>query len=344
MAEAKHKIEAANRRTLKVVLWILLSAVILIFIVLTVKKFASEREKSEDLREQRTAAENAAKKADALNKQYSKPIKTGGDTDDERRYGYDVLYAHHGLMIMLIESKINIERPVITLEVINDSEEKMTASIEYASVEGLNRWPDFEVELEPGKSEKKEVDFNTDSFKNVTVKNIRLCFHVYNEDGSIDEYSKAVNIDYRKTNHTGWHAPSDYTGVYRSELYEFDASLFSYEAQDDCDYYRSTVYLRSENADDMVIAMTGYKLYDKKGNELSEDLSVAYFEAFMPGYTLTNRYIKLFVDKSVKQEDLGRIDIDAEIYPREEEITKDTEKEKVSFTVYFGMIVPMTDD
>lgn len=333
-----------NRISLKTVFTVIITVAVIIGGIMLVKKFADEKEKGEELRQQKTAEEQAAKEVEEVKKQYGTVKGTTGDTDNTRRYGYDVLYANHGLRVMLIESKIYIDKPELTLDIINESDQKMTISTDYVSVNGLAEWPEFECEAEAGKTVTQKLVIDSDALRNVNINRLRICFYVTNEDFSISEYSKAIVIDYANARDGNWIPPSVCETVYESELYTFSAYPVELREESPRNYYRSAIYLQNNRNADLVISMTGYTLYDKNGSEIDSDKHTAQFYSFMPGKTLTNRYFKLKVDESIKKEELGEAIIEAEIYPRDEEDSDELGRETVIFTVTFDNIIDFEEN
>ena len=320
-----------KKKQLKIVLTVLAAAA-LVFIV---KSLFNENKEGEERRKQQNIQESIDRGVTDEKSKYAEPIATTADTDDTRRYGYDVLYAHHGVKILLTESKIYIDEPEITLNISNESNEKFTVEIQYCVVNGLTYHPVLNCEVPPGESVDSKFLLDSSKMKEIKLSKLRLCFTVYNEDFSIYENSAAILIDYDRLPLDSWNASENSVQVYEDELHRINAGPC--ETTDTASGFKNSLSLITKNDDpnDLEIYMTGCRLFDKNSNEISEEDYSAVFYSILPGSSLSSSKLTVKIkNSSVKPEELGELFLAAAIVPRG---AKDLDgAEKIIFTVPFN--------
>lgn len=318
-----------NKKKIATLIIVLLAIIGIFFMA---KKFFTENEAGTERRKQENAkAENAREIANEQS-HYGIPLKTSADLDDTRRYGYDVLYAHHGVRILLEESKIYIDEPELTFNIINDSDEEFNIGVQYCAVNGLTYHPDFDCKVPAGEKVQEKMVLDSEKMKEIKVSKIRLCFLVCNNDFSIYESSKAVKIDYDNLPIDTWNAASNTVTVYEDSVYIINASAFEKSKTSSGFRCTASIITRNDNSEDMELYMNGYKLFDKNGRELSEDGYSASFYSVLPGNALSSSTLTLKINSDkIAPEDIDELMVIAALVPRG---TKDySDAETISFRV-----------
>ena len=176
---------------------------------------------------------------------------------------------------------------------------------------------------------------NYDKMKEIKVSKLRLCFTVYNSDFSIYENSEAVLVDYDRLPMDSWNASTNSVPVYENGAFKINAG--PYETDNISNGFKASLSLISKNDDpeDMEIFMRSCKLFDKKGNEISEDDYIVVYSSVLPGYSLSSSTLTVKVKSdTVKPDDLGELNMTAVIVPRGTKELEDAET--LSFTVPFN--------
>lgn len=327
------KTDSAKGKKLELKTVIIVSAIIVaaLLLIFTVRKFMTEKEKGELIQQEKKNAQDATYEAETLEKQFAKPILTAGDTDSTRRYGYDVLYANHGLRILLKESHIYIDEPKLTFDFINESDTDFAVKIEYCVINGQTFHPFLNTEIPAGQTVTDSTEFNFNKMREIKISKLRLCFKVSNSDYSIYEDSDAIRIEYDKSPNDSWNAPSDAVNVYKSSVYSIDAQPAKYSDSTKGYKAESCIFFKNDTVNDMELYLDSCKLFDKKGKEISDDYYYASFMELAPGNSLANDYLSLNVDSKIDKDSLDELMVIAKLSPRGEVKNKDAET--ISFRV-----------
>ncbi len=317
------KAEQTKGSTVKRLIPIIIAAAVLVGLAFSVKKFLAEKEKGEAQRLERQAEEKAKEEAEAVGKLYGKPVSTVADTDDVRRYGYDVLLARHGVRVMLKESKIYADTPQITFEMINESDEDFTIKLVYCVINGLTCKPSLETNIPAGKTVTDTVDFDYDKIAEIKINKLRMCFKIMNEDFSIYEDSKAIRVNYDNSDKTNaWIPPDSAEPVYESSTLTISDDGFSLEDSDDGGKIAySELYYNNDTSHDLLFYMNSCQLFNKKGSEISSDHYYVTYRDMAPGNscTYTADSIVFWIDDTIDPDDLGELLLIANTSPRDEE-------------------------
>ncbi|MCR5122989.1 MAG: hypothetical protein K6B74_11280 [Ruminococcus sp.] len=305
------KTEQTKRSNIKRLIPIIIAAAVIVGLAFSIKQFMAEREKGESQRLERQAEEKAKQEAEAVGKLYGKPYSTVGDTDDVRRYGYDVLFARYGVRVLLKESKIYTDVPELTLEMVNESDEDYTIKLSYCVTNGITLEPSLETKVPAGKTVTDTVVFDYNVMSMFKINKLRMCFLIMNDDYSIYEESEPVKINYDSSQTTNtWEPPDDGLSVYDSSTLKVYTGFFSLTNGDDGGHIiRSELYYNNYSGSDINIYMNSCKLFDKKGSEIDNKHYHVSYSDMLPGNSYVNslRSIVIWTDDTIKTDDLDEL-------------------------------------
>lgn len=215
------------------------------------KKYAQQQEHSE-----------AQQKAEEERKQM--PILTIGDTDNERRYGYEVLYKHDGMTITIEKCVKHGDTADLTLKFVNDTDEELTVAADYFAPNSYISNCDMAVDV-PANGKKTETveGFNDLLRKSEEIKDIRMVFNVLSDNNDYYRVSKQIHVmfDLKSTEPDNF----DKEPVLYSE--EAGITMWFIETKADQDDYgeiNGTVfecYVRNDSDIDQKLSLKNYTCY-----------------------------------------------------------------------------------
>lgn len=136
------------------------------------------------------------------------PILTIGDTDDERNYGYDVLYRHDGITITLLASYFDGEEKDIKIAIENDTDKDIQVRTAYTAANGTLSDAYLRADIAAGETSEETISYLNEFLRSGTdIDDVELRFCFINDDDEEDYYttplySKQIKIIYRKAEHT----------------------------------------------------------------------------------------------------------------------------------------------
>lgn len=141
-----------------------------------------------------------------------KPILTEGYTDDDRRYGYEVLYRQYGITITVDELKRNGSSYDLVLNIKNDSDHRMNVFSSYIAPNSYTSTAEFDVYVSPQSEIQTTVENINDLISvRAAITDIRMKIGVHDEteDGEY-LYSDQIHTYFDLEGSVPNHDSSDY--------------------------------------------------------------------------------------------------------------------------------------
>ena len=149
-------------------------------------KGKNKSEKEYDQQQRRSDAQQEAEE-----ERKSLPILTEGDTDDDRRYGYEVLYRHDGVTITVEELKKHGGSFDLTLRLKNENDTEKSIYSRYFAPNSYISNSDFDEAVEPHSEKTVTVENINDLINDSTITDIRMKFIIYDD---LDNYVTSKQI------------------------------------------------------------------------------------------------------------------------------------------------------
>ena len=241
----------------------------------------------------------------------SVPIQTHGDTDTKRRYGWDVLYAHDGLRIVLTSSKLHSADPVFVFDIINDSKKEKTVELACGAID--NSWFPMEMSctVKPKETASASTTAHSDYFDSRNILIMRLCFRITDTGDGKVRYSEPVSVQYGKfSKEPQW----SITGETISRLETDDIEVLSggyNNAQENGEgVMTNSMFIWNNSAYDIMYSIENVIVLDSDGLEIpSEDYTIEY-EGIVPGNCLYDKELILRMKDHERMKKIVRIGFD----------------------------------
>lgn len=251
-----------------------------------------------------------AAKAVERSEQLSDPLQTYADTDEKRRYGYDVLYAHDGLRIVLTSSKLFSEDPVITFDIINDSKKERNVQLVTGAID--NSWFPMEMDCTVGPKETASASTTAHSeyFERYNILIVRLCFKITNtdtEDGYV-RYSEPISIKYDKfSKEPHWSITGETISRLETEDIEVLSGSYRNTEEDGMGVMINDMYIWNNSPYDIMFHPEDVIVIDADDEVIPpEDYTIEY-EGVIPGNCLYNKELRLTMKDSERMKKIVRI-------------------------------------
>lgn len=217
---------------------------------------------------EQNSSSTAAKDSQAEQQQLSNisvnPLLTYGDTDDERNYGYDVLYKHDGIKIMLLASRLDGDQKEIDISVQNDTAEDMWVKTEYVVPNCYISNAKMNELVEAGKTVETTISYINDCIgQQEKINDIELKFSLVGDDEDAEySYSEQIKIIYDNAEHPNL-PYNDETLVWEDGGFELYKSPGKTESDENGSFVRQYFYLRNTGTTDYYYSATHF-FYDDK--------------------------------------------------------------------------------
>lgn len=248
------------------------------------------------------------------------PIETLGDTDDERRYGYDVLYKHDGITITLLESNFNGNmyfadgNKNIKIAIKNETDDDITVYTEYVAANCYISNASLHEDVPAGETVEATIE-GVNDLLNVhdQITDIELKFSFDIEYEPLLVYSDQIKIIYEYEDY-----PTEPRGDSKLLWAEAGFELYDrgHEITPDDDgniRLKQNFYLRNISNEDYLYTATHYFFAD--GVELDNTITVRKESPAGCGY---NFYIFLNPGEYVSAEQIDSISFYPKLYSYED--------------------------
>ncbi|MBP3271627.1 MAG: hypothetical protein J6M17_05290 [Ruminococcus sp.] len=236
-----------------------------VFTIRTSEKAEAQAQKAEKEQQQRELIE--------LSKP-SLPILTLNDTDEnDRRYGYDVLYKKDGITITLDESILQGD-PRMTLSITNDTDSEKHIESLYIVPECYLSNAAIDVTVAPKSTETVEVrDFMKYLRENTVITDMKFRFIITDADSDEITYTKQITVSYKLPQTQPSHG-SDSSLLYENNGFElyFDDCFIDTDDDGDKRVYID-MYAENHCGYDVYLSTKDTVLY-RKGIEEDRDSDV----------------------------------------------------------------------
>lgn len=259
-----------------------------------------------------SAATNDSRSDQQLSNISVNPLLTYGDTDDERNYGYDVLYKHDGVTVMLIGSYFEGDSKDLAISITNDTDKKLMIYTKYVAANCYMSDALIVTDVEPKQTVECTIyDIAQYLERSAKIDDVELKFSLIFDDNYENAiYSDQIKIIYDFKDHLD-PPRGDATLLWEAdgfEVYRTTNEIMHYD-DGDVDVLRQNYLFRNAGATDYYFK---YTLRCYKGEKEIYENTGQYIE--MPGGCEVYYHTNFIPDKPYNAKNIDRVVMSAGLY------------------------------